>query len=199
MTRDQVIQQSENYIQWLDRRIDCLEVKADLRSRLAVGCLDTALEHQKAIVLLVAKQLHGSAFALVRSIFEAYVRGIWLHRCAEEADLEKFVKGHIPKFSMLLDAIERLDGFENGVLSVAKDHSWKIMNSFTHTGFDQIVRRHTENTIEPNYDEEEILEVVNFANAIGSLAAIAICELAGNVELANSLLEKIKKVWPSES
>ncbi|MFQ5799877.1 MAG: hypothetical protein ACE5H0_14460 [Bacteroidota bacterium] len=68
------IQQAEQLIQWLDRRIDGVEVKSVFRHRLAGGCLDVALEHHKAIVLLVAHSLYGSAFSLVRLMFEAYVR-----------------------------------------------------------------------------------------------------------------------------
>ena len=56
--------------------------------RLAEGCLDVALEHHRAIVLLISHALYGSAFALIRLLFEAYMmRGLWLHRCASEAAL----------------------------------------------------------------------------------------------------------------
>jgi len=73
-----------------------------------------------------------------------------------------------------------------------KDRSWKDLNSYTHSGYLQVIRRQTETSIEANYDDDEILEAVNFANAIGCLAAIAMCDLANNVELANTILEKIK-------
>ena len=157
-----------------------------------------ALEHQKAIVLLIAKNLHGSAFALVRPLFETYVRGLWLHRCATDADLGKFVKGQdIGKFGDLCAAVEWLDGFKDGVLSDVKERSWSAMSGFTHTGMEQIARRYTEETIEANYDEGEILEALNFACGIGWLAAIAICDLAGNVELANTVLEKVQELFPA--
>jgi len=190
----QLIQQSEVLIQSLDQRIDGLEIPTDLRSRLAAGCLDAALEHQKAIVLLAAKQLHGSAFSLIRVIFEAYIRGIWLHQCATETDIENFMNGKVPTISKLLTAIEKKDGFESGVLSNAQRQSWKAMNGFVHSGFDQVVRRHTETTIEPNYGEEEILAAINFANAIGCLAAIAICSISNNNELAMYVLEKAREL-----
>ena len=80
MNIQEEINKSEELIQWLDRQIDGLDISSDERTRLAAGCLDMALEHQKAIVLLVAKSLCGSAFSIARLIFEAYVRGVWLHR-----------------------------------------------------------------------------------------------------------------------
>ena len=53
MSIEQDIQESEQLIQWLDSCIDGLEVPANDRMRLAAGCLATALEHQKSIVLLL--------------------------------------------------------------------------------------------------------------------------------------------------
>jgi len=143
-------------------------------------------------VLLVAKSLYGPAFSLMRLMVESYVRGIWIHQCAEEVDLEKFARGSVPKFNKLLEDIEKLEAHKDKVLSRMKDRSWKDLNSYTHSGYLQVIRRQTETSIEANYDDDEILEAVNFANAIGCLAAIAMCDLANNVELANTILEKIK-------
>ena len=192
MTLSQLIEDSEKLINWLDRQIDDLDVQADWRHRAAAGCLDLSMEYQKAIVLLVAKKIYGPAFSLMRLIVESYVRGIWLHRCATEKDLEKFAKDKVPDFYKLLEDIEKLESHEDKVLSRMKERSWKIMNSYTHTGYHQVVRRQTEISIEANYDDDEILELVNFANAIGYLAAIATCDLANNAELAATILDKIK-------
>lgn len=197
--RDQLIQKAEGFILWLDRQIDGLEVKADRRNRLATGCLEMALEHQRAVILLIANNLHGSAFALIRPLFEACVRGIWLSRCATETELKRFADGKDPpSFGKLCTAVETLEGFEAGVFSLAKANSWRAMSGFTHTGIQQIVRRHTEETIESNYDEVEVLEAINFALGIGWLAAIAICEIAKNAELPPVILQKVKELFPSE-
>ncbi len=67
------------------------------------------------------------------------------------------------------------------------------MNSFTHSGFSQIVRRNTESTIEPNYDREEIDEAIDFANAIGILSCLEISFLTGNNELSMELLKEIEE------
>jgi hypothetical protein len=172
-------------------------VSSELRSRLAAGCIDQALEYQKAIVVLTAHQLYGSAFALLRLIFESYVCGVWLHQRATEADLKRFVKGRLDKkFGVLLSEIEELEGcFNAGILSAVKKRSWPAMNSFTHSGFHQVGRRNTETSIEPNYSEEEILEALNFANAIGLLSAVEIARLTGNDILANEVLERTKREW----
>lgn len=190
------VAESERLIQWLDEKIDGLAIPSTLRSRLAGGCLDMAMEHQKAIVTLVANRLHGSAFALARLIFEAYVRGAWLHQCATEQDLTRFKSDKFDvKFGTLIADLEKLDAFNNGVLLRAKTASWNRMNGFTHTGPHQVNQRNKETTIEPNYSEAEILEVMGFADAIASLSAIELTHLAGNEVLANEIFQKIKDTF----
>jgi hypothetical protein len=70
------------------------------------------------------------------------------------------------------------------------------MNSFTHSGYSQAVRRNTSNSIEPNYDEHELLEALQFANAIALLAAIQVASLADNVDLAYDFLKKARRLQP---
>lgn len=196
----QLLKESEELIHWLDKSLDGVEIKADTRWRLAMGCLDIALEHQKAIVLLVSQALYGSAFSLVRPIFEAYVRGVWLHRCASEADLERFKSDRLDKtFAILIEDIEKLDGFERCVLSATKTKSWNAMNSYTHSGYLQIVRRNMEATIEPNYAEGEIMEALDFANAVGLLSAVETALLSASEQLAYSVLDKAQAFWRVDS
>jgi hypothetical protein len=190
---DRKIRKSQSLIQWMDQKIDGLEVSSDDRTRISAACFDIALEHQKSIVLLIAHSLFGSAFSLVRILFEAYIRGLWIGKCATDKEIEDFKKNKSTKtFATLIEEIEQQDGFQEGVLSRAKTASWKAMNSYTHSGFFQSVRRNKDETIEPNYDYDEILEVLGFSDSIGMLTALQIALMAGNVELANDLLEKSK-------
>jgi hypothetical protein len=188
-----MIRESGELINWLDDSIHGVEIKSDIRSQLAIGCLEVALEHQKAIVLLISHSLYGSAFALLRLLFEAYVRGVWLHRCAADADLERFKRDKLDKsIATLTQDIEKLDGYDSGVFSKVKDKSWNPMNSYTHSGYLQICRRIKGTTIEPNYVEDEIVEVLNFTNAAGLLSALQIAFLSGSEQLSNSIFEKTK-------
>ena len=193
---EDLIAQSESLIQWLDRTLNGVEIKSDLRSRLAAGCLNAALEHQKAIILLVHKKLYGSAYALIRVFYESYIRGVWLHHCASDAELNNFRHGKVKKkFGELVQDIETVDGYEVGVLSKIKNGSWKAMNSYTHSGNLQVVRRLNDQYIESNYEESEVREVVNFTNAMAFQVAVAIALLAGNENVANALLAKAEEFW----
>lgn len=191
MKLPKAIQESEQLIQWLDARIDGTEVSSDDRTRLAAGCLDMVLEHQKAIVLLTANHLYGSAASLVCLVFESYVRGIWLYFSASERELEDFKNDQLRKtFAQLIEDVEKHEAYSEGVLSSVKDLSWKVMNSFKHTGFYQVVRRNKASEIAPNYSEEEILDGLESANAFAILTAIAIATLAKDEHLAYSVYER---------
>ena len=200
MSLENNIRQSDILIRWLDRRIDGVYVPANIRSRYSAGCLEVALEHHRSIVLLMANKLYGSALALSRVLFEAYIRGVWLHRCASELDLQSFGDDSFKKpFQQLLSDIEKFDGFEAGLLSDIKQRSWHVMNSFTHTGFRQVVRRQTEATIESTYDDDEVKEVADFSKAISFLCAMEIAVLADKKPLLEELLGKMKETWPETS
>ncbi|MBU2591062.1 MAG: hypothetical protein KKC21_03470 [Nitrospinae bacterium] len=187
------ILESEELIRWMDKKIAGLEVSSDERAIFSASLFDVALEHQKAIVLLIAKELVGSAFSLARILTEAYHKGVWIRKCASENEIEIFKKDKLKiDFGDLIKDIEQQDGYQAGILSKVKAVNWKAMNSYTHSGFLQVVRRSKEKTIEPDYSEDEILEVLDNANAIGMLSAMQIASMADNYELANELLDKVE-------
>ena len=186
----QLIVKSQTLINWMDGKIHGLEISSDFRFLAAGGCLDLAMEYQKAIVLLVSDCLYGAAFCLMRPIYESYVRGIWLHKCATPQELSNYSKDKVPHFSELLRSVETLDSHKDGILSKAKQNGWISMNSFVHAGYQQVVHRQTESSIEPNYDDSQIKQLINFANAFSCLSAIAICDLSDDVDIAYEILER---------
>lgn len=193
------IRQSEQLIQWLDSSIDGLDIPSNDRARLAAGCLDMALEHQKSIVLLTANALFGSAAALVRLEFDAYIRGIWLLYCASESEIEKFKKDKLEKtLGQLIEDIEKHEAFNVGTLSRVKKASWKAMNSLTHSGFYQVARRNRADEIAPNYYDEELVDALNTANSFGILTAIAIADMARNETLVRAVFERGQRFFGNE-
>lgn len=189
------IEQAEKLIQWADQQFNGLEFKADGRKEIIAGSLDVALEHQKAIILLIARKYFGAAFSLLRVLFETYVRSLWLNYCANDQDIENFKKNKLNKnFYELINDVENIEGYEGGTLSKAKKAGWKAMNSFTHSGYTQIERRFGKTSIEPTYETEEIEEAINFTNAIGLLCCLEISFLTNNEEFSLELLEKIKEI-----
>jgi hypothetical protein len=81
---------------WLDSCIHGLDISGD-REVIVGPLFDQVHEHHQAIQLLLRSSLDGSAFSLFRSIFETYVRGVWLLRCASEEEVENFTEDIVNK------------------------------------------------------------------------------------------------------
>jgi hypothetical protein len=131
----------------------------------------------------------------MRSVFEAYTRGLWFARCATEAHLASFLRGEKPpKLGAMLNEIEVLPPFESKTLSATKNAGWKTMCSYTHTGAHQVQRFNTSDAITSRHTIEEIEEVLAFTGAYALLAALGVVMLAENEPLAQQLLEKTREV-----
>jgi hypothetical protein len=177
---------------WAVERLVGKELSANHRIALPAGCFDVAVEHQNAIVVLCENRHFGSAFALIRVIFEACVRGVWLHRCATEQEVTKYQNDTLDKkFYQVLQQVEKIEGFEDGILGGVKSKYWNAMNSFTHTGILQVSRRLSEDSLGPHYTDDEILEILGFSGAMCLFAAQQIALLSGDLSLANQMLEKM--------
>lgn len=194
-TLSEELKRSEALTHQLDRRIDGLEVSSAVRFRMAAGCLDMAHEHHKAIMLLLAHSLPGAALSMIRSQFEAYIRGVWLHQCATDEEVSTFTKGTLKHtFGELIKLVEQKDSFSCGVLSETKLRSYKVMCSFTHTGFEQVARRNKTNSIEPDYAEEELIDALNFSNMFTIMATIEIAHMCNRPDLSLEVLGIMKTI-----
>lgn len=181
-------------VRWIDEHYSGLALPEDIRSRLAIGCFDVALEHQAGIAVLSSSKLYGPLFALLRVLAEAVVRGLWLCQCATESDLSKFENHRIDKrFGELIEDIEAAIGHTNSPLSRFKNNSWKALNSFTHTGFYQVARRSGDGFTGPNYPDSEVCQALALAGALGLIAASQLSGIAGNQALVQETLERMKE------
>jgi hypothetical protein len=192
MIEDSSLNAAESLVERLALKIEGLEFPASDRNRLAAACFHQALEHHEAIVVLARRRLFGSMMALVRPMFEIYIRGIWLNLCASNTDLEKFQNGKLDrKFAELINDIESHDGYSVGVLSDVKKSSWRAMNDYTHGGALQVIRRITPDSIASDYTDKQILEVLEFAGAVGYWATSEVALLARREDIARELLEEL--------
>ncbi|MEQ9110608.1 MAG: hypothetical protein RIF37_15595 [Rhodospirillaceae bacterium] len=124
-------------------------------------------------------------------MFEAYILGMWLHLCATENALNKYMNDKFDNnISTMLAELERNEAFRDGVLSRLKSSHWRAMCSFTHTGIQQVMRYNKEATIEPDFDPEELVAAINIANFVGAMSLIGIALLASNDQLANDCLAR---------
>ena len=182
------------YLNWIGAAIHECDLPATNRVRAAAGCLAIAQDHHRAIVVLLDHNLFASSFALIRVALEAYVRGEWLARCATDDNVDQFVGGdEPPSFGKLLEALEKTEAFQAQVLSRIKANAWSAMCAYTHTGGLHVQRWNTAEAIEPNYSEEEVREILSFAETIGALAAVGVASLTNDVPVAEKILARLKE------
>ncbi len=139
---------------------------SDTKTVLLTAYLDIGLEHHEAIHLLIKSQLHGSAFGLVRSLFDAVFRALWINGCATKDQVEEVASRDDAKFPPMSDMVTIIDqkySTDNFFTSI-KNASWAAMCSYTHPGLLQITRRFSGDQVKPNYGDAEILEVLNAVN-----------------------------------
>ncbi len=129
-------------------------------STVVIGFIAQGIEHHAAILLLLLSGLVGSGFALVRSLIEILVRGVWVTACATEAHVKKFREQDKLdlSFGEMSDAIDKTCGID--FFHDFKTRSWDALNSYAHTGILQLGRRFSADKLEPSYKENEQIEVV---------------------------------------
>ena len=81
-------------------------------------------------------------------------------------------------------------------LAKAKEGAWKAMHSYTHGGLHQISRKIQTSTIEPVIDNEEIEEIICFAELISTLsfsAMIAMSKDSGKDNVIKKFIESVSQ------
>jgi len=166
------------------------------RARAAAACFGIARDHHGAIVLLMKGTLYSSSFALLRCLFEAYLRGLWLKHCASNAQViavlhrsEEFPRG-------ILADIETMPDFSNGVLSRIKRENWRAMCDYTHTGGLHLQRWQCAAGIEPVFEPSELEECLNFAELFGAMATLELVEMSEKPEGVHFVQGLIRERWP---
>lgn len=96
MELQSAIEKSEQWMIKASLMCDGIEIDSSARCRIPATLFHLCVEHQQGIYTLTKEELLGSAFALLRPQFEAYVRGVWYHHCASESKLDSFLKGSEP-------------------------------------------------------------------------------------------------------
>jgi hypothetical protein len=141
-----------------------------------IASVGTALEYHEAIWLVHERKLDGSAVAMIRLVFEAMFRALWLNAVASDQQVEQAaedkldwlrikVRDDIKRvyFGTPADPVraETLDQLFKSIAEV-----WKILHSYTHSGARQLTRRFTFDEVKPNYTEQELAQALSAPTAI---------------------------------
>lgn len=196
MSLEKTIIQSNVWADSCNRFIGNLKVKSSGRNRVAAALFHLAIEHQASILLLTKSKYYGSAFALFRSLFEAYIRGFWFHHCATEKELTDFLgKDSLPTIDQLITSIENLPISKSGSLSNLKGKLWKNLCSFAHGGYAQVSWRMSESEIGIVFEDTQVISLLNFVNALALETMLALSVLTENEALSQEVIASHQEIF----
>ena len=193
----QRLQESERILHWVQSKLHGMKIPQlpdDKRSQLASACWHVTIDHSMAIVVLVHETLHGSALALIRPLFEAYVRGMWLMYAATNEDIDRAGRDRFPSHSDIVTGLEKSHHFSSRPFSAIKNQTWNRLCSLTHTGSHQILTRLTPQGLGYNYQDFEILEALHWADMLTLLVVVAFADLTANEPLAREALGQLRRI-----
>lgn len=176
--------------------IDGVSFSTSDRARVSVSLHHLCIEHHIGIHTLVDQGVYGSAFALFRPQFEAYVRGAWCHFCASDNQVMKFLNGSDPPpiNSQIVD-LEVTGSFDSDSLSRMKAQVWKNLNDFTHGGAIQVKARNTRDEVIQSYKPEHVAGLVTSSSTLALLAGVGIAAVVANDALAVGLRDEFRSVY----
>ncbi|QYY33602.1 hypothetical protein K2O51_31755 (plasmid) [Cupriavidus pinatubonensis] len=171
-------------------------VGPDLRSKVAAAFQHLGLEHHAAISRLVHQGVHGSAFALLRPQYDAFLRGAWYLACATDAHVDAVLGGEEPpRINDLIAALEADGGFEPDSLKRSKAAAYSQLCDYTHGGAAQIKARIKTNQIVATYERNDLAGLIHASTDLSYLACIEFAKIAGNADLAGSLTQAHQKIY----
>ncbi|MCR6702899.1 MAG: hypothetical protein NVV68_17915 [Dokdonella sp.] len=160
------------------------------RNLLGAASTDLAIEYASAILRLAhaprdQQAMCGAAMTLLRPMFEVLANAWLIFFVLDEAQVERLANGgRIPNWSMAqrVDRIERTvgmrnDNFMSRVMSPELG-LWRMLNGFTHGGFEQLRRRIARNVIGPVYTDEDLARAMVFAALLAIIGWSVICREA---------------------
>jgi len=166
---------------FIDKNVDG-SITENSDRHIAAGTLfEAASCHAKGMSILLEEKLYASASALERILFESFIRGAWLLHCANDSEVDCFLKKDKikPYFGDLVSAVEMTLDWPD-TLSKIKSNIWKAMNSYAHGGNMQVGRHFDGSSIMPNHDPEEIEEMAKFSGMIAFLTFSQTIEMSNN-------------------
>ena len=169
------------------------------KTPLLLAYAAVALEHYDAITLHVRNQLFGSALALARSVYEIMWHSGWANAYATPSQIRKILNGTF-RFPEARDVVKDLDnayGTETFFQNI-HESSWKHLNSYTHTGRNQLLSRMTNGELTPNYsDEEEKMFVLDSTRTAAGMTAILVLKAHGRMDDAAKIEQILTAAGPA--
>jgi hypothetical protein len=172
------------------------------RDKFSIMLNDVVFDNQRAIFDLVKLGHLGSASALLRVIFEAHVKAIWIYSCASDKQISQFEKDKVksrvkPKdniqFQEMITDIEAEMPYYNGNLSKFKQDHWKGLNSLTHSGIMQFSYQFKDGVMSKKHQANYSKTLLEFSERFAILSLGNVGKIVGDIEIVKTHIELAKE------
>lgn len=169
------------------------------RQRVAISLLQLSVDHHVSLRLLIDAEMLPSARALYRPQIEAYLRGLWAHLCASEAQLERFLQsGALPRLDDMLAALKALDHELWSPLFQVKRQIWRRLCDETHGGLQQVLSRVSPNEIGRRFSSEEAIRYLMASTSASYLAGIGLAAVLADERLTRQLQKTFHNIFADD-
>ncbi|MEZ9074087.1 hypothetical protein BCT41_24650 [Vibrio splendidus] len=172
-----------------------LTVKANDRTRLALGLMYTSNEHGCSIYELSVINIPSSAFALLRAQLEAHIRGLWVAKCATIHQINEIYGGkQFPQKNDMLNAITKLEEFKDGVFKQKVNDMWGLLCDFTHGGGVQGAWHIGRHGVGSYFEKKQIDTLYGLTCKISYLNSIAMAKVCRSEQVATKLTDSYRRI-----
>lgn len=152
-----------------------------------------AIDHREAILLLIAAGARSSAYALLRSVYEACFRGLWTRYVASEVQLQQLARGQLPTFDTVVKTLSKVSNpLSKRVFGGSKRLAWEAFCDYSHGGARQLKRFVSEEGIGPSHPDHELPGFLNLLDFLGAAAHDGILDaVSENASPPAALMQKL--------
>ncbi|ELB2784587.1 MULTISPECIES: DUF6988 family protein [Vibrio harveyi group] len=173
------ISELKNWIDCSQFVIESLRFDSSDRKVVSASFLHLSFEHHVSIYHLLKIGNHGSAFALLRPQKEAFIKGIWLLRCANDEQVVKFMKeDKLPAMKKLFRDVEQTKGYKHGYLSKHLNSINDLLHDYTHGGSIQTSSRYQGEKISSIYSQGQQEWLMVQSKLLSFLSALELCHVS---------------------
>ena len=180
---------------WIHGRVAERRMPGGDRHRVGVALLQHCEDVADGTLVLLEKGLPGPALALARSLFESYVRGVWALHCADDEAIAGFIKSGSPTPWQLAKLIEALNEYvpEVGEWAAAEVRQLPALHDLAHGGRLHVFGRNTSRTIEPRYDDRDLVTLVDFGIELRIRVGVELLTLLDDEGAMEGLMEMARR------
>ncbi|TCS34393.1 DUF6988 family protein [Reinekea marinisedimentorum] len=177
----------------LDSRMGNIVIPGNPRSRLFNGFYHLASEHFCSLVHLLNLNFFASAGALLRSQYEATVRGLYFQDFSSKKALNNFISGkcNTTLAGLVGQISSQLDKEKGSSFYILFKKLETLMNEFNHGGMEQIDRRFTETEMTNNFSEKDKHLIVTISLLLIRVSTTCALNAAGKEDEAKIIIDEV--------